>query len=678
MRIMTSRDIGRESKYERLRLECLRDGKLYEDPEFPANVSSLYDKNPLQVNIEWKRPSEISRNPKFFSDGASRHDVAQGRLENCWFLSSLSTLAEHKSLLYRVCPPHQTFRKGHYCGLFVFRFWRFGEWNEVIIDDRIPTFNGRPYFTRSTDPNEFWCCLVEKAYCKLYRSYEALNYGLQSEGLQDFTGGVVERIKMSSAPYNLLGLLKTSMERNSLIGTCVVPKGNEQSLHLPNGLICGHSYSITALRKVELRYLPDRPIKHLIRLRNPWGEGAEWRGAWSDNSKEWKMLSERQKYELDLTHEKDGEFWMDFDDFITNLSLIEICMLTPDSATDSHKKVWEQGIITGRWQPWVNAGGCRNFIKTFHRNPQIRVKLSDPDEDDENNYCSMVINLMRKDKKRLRRDAPIGFAVYKVPNGLGKNERLTRQFFENNHAVAKTNMFTKEREITLRCTLPPGDYAIIPSTYEANTKADFILRIFSEKFHETREIDERTELLGPPRPKLPNFDRQRFDKTYKKFFHDNTGEDATADQHDLQHLLNEAFGHDNKYVMFSLETSRSLITMFDNNDNGSVEYEEFVEIFRMIKVWKRHFQYYDRDTSGDMDIFEMRDALKGLNFLLSNRALEGACSRYQNKRGVLSFDMFVQVNVRLILIFEAFLRRSRASGIARFNMDDLMKTTLCI
>jgi calpain len=109
---------------------------------------------------------EICQNPKFFSNGADRHDVAQGSLQNCWFVSALATLSQYKSLLYRVCPPHQTFRKDHYCGLFVFRFWRFGEWIEVIVDDRLPTQNGRLYFAKSTDPTEFWCCLLEKAYCK--------------------------------------------------------------------------------------------------------------------------------------------------------------------------------------------------------------------------------------------------------------------------------------------------------------------------------------------------------------------------------------------------------------------------------------------------------------------------------------------------------------------------------
>jgi calpain len=30
---------------------------------------------------------------------------------------------------------------------------------------------------------------------------------------------------------------------------------------------------------------------HLVRIRNPWGDDVEWKGAWSDGSKEWTGVS---------------------------------------------------------------------------------------------------------------------------------------------------------------------------------------------------------------------------------------------------------------------------------------------------------------------------------------------------------------------------------------------------
>ena len=48
----------------------------------------------------------------------------------------------------------------------------------------------------------------------------------------------------------------------------------------------------------------------MIRLRNPWGKD-EWKGAWSDGSKEWEYLPD------DVKNDKiDGEFFIALDDFL--------------------------------------------------------------------------------------------------------------------------------------------------------------------------------------------------------------------------------------------------------------------------------------------------------------------------------------------------------------------------
>ena len=43
----------------------------------------------------------------------------------------------------------------------------------------------------------------------------------------------------------------------------------------------------------------------LIKMRNPWGEGGEWNGKFSDNDRE--SWTQRLKAKLDYRNEDDGE-----------------------------------------------------------------------------------------------------------------------------------------------------------------------------------------------------------------------------------------------------------------------------------------------------------------------------------------------------------------------------------
>ncbi|CAG2060760.1 unnamed protein product [Timema podura] len=140
-------------------------GRLFEDPEFPATDESIYFSKKPNFKCEWKRPREISKNAQFFVEGPSRFDIEQGSIGNCWFLAAAANLTLIKNFFYNVIPNDQGFDE-KYAGIFHFRFWQYGRWVEVVVDDRLPTKNGKLVYTRSSETNEFWSAIFEKAYAK--------------------------------------------------------------------------------------------------------------------------------------------------------------------------------------------------------------------------------------------------------------------------------------------------------------------------------------------------------------------------------------------------------------------------------------------------------------------------------------------------------------------------------
>ncbi|PIO29861.1 hypothetical protein AB205_0098470 [Aquarana catesbeiana] len=67
---------------------------------------------------------------------------------------------------------------------------------------------------------------------------------------------------------------------------------------------------------------------------------------------------------------------------------------------------------------------------------------------------------------------------------------LKRDFFLSNASRARSEQFINLREVSTRHKLPPGEYIVVPSTFEPNVEGDFVLRVFSENRHGTVEMDD--------------------------------------------------------------------------------------------------------------------------------------------------------------------------------------------
>ncbi|MGH0168980.1 UNVERIFIED_CONTAM: hypothetical protein FKN15_059059 [Acipenser sinensis] len=413
-------------------------------------------------------------------------------MRDCWLLAALSCLTLQPPLISYVVPEGQSFQKS-YAGLFRFRY---GCWEEVLVDDRLPTLNRKLLFTHSLSQNEFWSALLEKAYAKLCGCYASLKGGSISEAMEDFTGGIAETIKVSKVSalwgqinqalnrgtllscfieaqsksevgqqtpnklVKLWGQINQALNRGTLLSCFIEAQSNsEVGQQTPNKLVKGHAYSITGTGTVQAGSVS------LLRLRNPWGF-LEYSGPWSDKSPEWETVDSKEKELLDLQPRQDGEF-----------CTVEMCSVSPDSLGDSQSE-WRISTHQGSWVAGCSAGGSLSFTKSYWCNPQFRVRLEEDDDiADGKLLCSAVLELLQKHRRK---------------GG-------------SRHPVAQSCSYSCLRAVREGVRLPPGDYVIVASTNSPSQEGSFYLRVYAKKGNES---SSGIEASAHPAD-LPQFDLRR-------------------------------------------------------------------------------------------------------------------------------------------------------------------------
>ncbi|XP_061482103.1 calpain-14 [Rhineura floridana] len=709
-----------QQNYHTLLEQCLKKECLFEDEFFPADVRSIGMGPLLQKlppRIQWKRPHELHKTPVFYSANKKSLALCQGLIEDCWFLAAVEALSFHQDILSKVVPQNQSFERKKYAGIFHFKFWRFGEWVDVVIDDRLPVNEaGQLLFLSSVYKNLFWGALLEKAYAKLCGSYEDLQIGQVSEALVDFTGGVILTIKLAEAPPDLWDILTRATYSGSLMG-CQTQSGPRRVLQ--NGLVTGHAYTVTGIRKVTCKHGPE----NLVRLRNPWGNG-EWKGDWSDSSGKWELLSPKEKILLRRNYD-DGEFWMSVQDFKTYFVGLMICKLTPDLMSQEDGKKWTCSMQFGKWVKGSTAGGRMKTHKgTFWMNPQYLLKVLQGNGSKRSLYsCSVLVSLIQKHNNKHRNRMPhlhIGLSVYKVgriflsfvvgmdcpkpevanvipsrccwtsdpisprqhgqwPGMMGVvvqvgpeyydiNRRLPPAFFAWNMPLNRS-FFVNDREVTQDFRLPPGAYVIVPSTSEPQQESEFILRVFSRK-HSLHELGGDSSCV---------LSKEIVDKHegWEDFFAKYFDQYPEINAVQLQRILNNVAwtNFQNYGLRFSLEACRGILALLDLNSTGTLSIQEFRFLWKKLLLYQEIFQKKDIHQTGTLDQAQLQASVQEIGISLSDELCKLLAMRYGNPDLKITFESFACFMLRVELMMEAFHNASKdGKGIYLRESEWMMMT----
>ncbi|KAJ9598871.1 hypothetical protein L9F63_026593, partial [Diploptera punctata] len=132
-----------------------------------------------------------------------------------------------------------------------------------------------------------------------------------------------------------------------------------------------------------------------------------------------------------------------------------------------------------------------------------------------------------------------------------------------------------------------------------------------------------------------------------------------------------------KNAGFSKDVCRSMVAMMDVDRSGKLGFEEFKALWIDIRQWKAVFKLYDKDGSGCLSPFELRQALNSAGYRLNHHILNILAHRYSSKNGLISFDDYMMCAVRLKAMIDMFKERDPDnSNTATFTLEEWVERTL--
>ena len=290
------------------------------DEEFPPRASSLGKIFSINKIKKWARPASIYKNSQLnvFAQDLTANDVNEGILGDSYLITSMSTLASKPKLIHRlVCQESKKYEN-------LYGVWLFdsGYWKKIVIDDHVPcTFDG-PAFCRKGKNDNIWGFLLEKAYAKMYGSYQRIESGDPTEALNVLTGAPIKiftkgeySLKKKPQGYNLSEkdqiweFIRINLN-NSFLVTARISMSSSFDL-------VSNNYGILKVTVIGPRN------QRIVKLRDPKGEHGLNPLL---KEKSLKLIQSLQEItNIDEMSQMNGCFWIDFDSFYERFESVGIC-----------------------------------------------------------------------------------------------------------------------------------------------------------------------------------------------------------------------------------------------------------------------------------------------------------------------------------------------------------------
>ena len=265
--------------------------------------------------------------------------------------------------------------------------FRDGNWVTTQVDTRLPCSGGAELLAPQCESDEegggmLWAALAEKALAIMLGGYKEIESGAAFTNVPTalllVTGGQTRTIELGSQLSSMWmqnGYLWSMLRSwcaparpgtGGLVVVCVADRSSQHQFGFHDGLVPGLAYPIIGVgdKKRSARggreSGPSRSSGmddvrgargRLVRLANPWGPQAQWRGAMSNGSPELETLQlqdgdtmlqggEGSAYAAPASAARGGgwvrgtpddssAFWMTFEDWCKHFTSVHVCRLVP-------------------------------------------------------------------------------------------------------------------------------------------------------------------------------------------------------------------------------------------------------------------------------------------------------------------------------------------------------------
>ncbi|KAJ9468248.1 Calpain-type cysteine protease ADL1 [Diplonema papillatum] len=477
----------------------LRSGVMHLDKGFPPSLTSVW-KDPGTRNKDypichWRRGQDYYPASRLFKPcDTPPGRVCVGMIESHWFLGAAAVVAAHPALLqYLFLSAYPEY------GFYQLRFFKYGSWVGVTVDDSFPVDSTNALlFASSPDPGELWPAVLEKAYAKLHKSYEALEIsGDPAHALADLTGGLVETV-------SLVG--DEAKERFKQGVTWAQLEASMRNMW-PVGLMLDSNKGARIEEKRSMGIPPDHlfPLleardvlgKRLLRFRDAWNLDC-WKGKWSAGSAQW---SADVKQALDYTEGvKDGTFWMAWEEVGYYFTTMYICRLHGKECARPDN--WYRASAYSSWEKGKSDGGnALSGGDLWIGNDQFAVVFDDEDIEcdtiplwiqvERSDARGDVLKTISSDGDKLLYPFAIGFHLIASDSNERKLVSLTPE------EELRSSAFVQERSIGKEYRVSPAErrYTIVPCMERPGMIGEFLLTIAAPRGVRLAKIDANCNVV---------------------------------------------------------------------------------------------------------------------------------------------------------------------------------------